>query len=348
MALIMVQGHVFDALLLPAERGAALYQAQLAFHGTTAPGFLFASGFVAGLPRAPLSLRASVRRARRLLFVLLVGYALHLPFFSLWKTGAEATTADRIALFGCDALQCIAATQLIVLALQWVLGRRWTVAAAVLAAGAIAVAPWAWGSPVFAGWPLPVAAYLDGGVGSRFPLLPYAAFVFAGGVAGAALGRQDEPTRRRRAWRYGAGLVALGIVLAILLQSRVDFWGPSPGYSCLRIGGLLILLRLVERAARAQLPGVHVLALLGHETLLVYTLHLYLVYGWLLGAAPLGSFAGRLGFASTLVVLVLMLPVLWAAAWSWHRAKVRAPHEAALALQLVCVMFLYEFVTRPW
>ena len=60
------------------------------FHGSTAPGFLFASGFVAGLPRAPLSLTASLRRARRLLFVLGVGYALHLPYFSLWKVLAEA------------------------------------------------------------------------------------------------------------------------------------------------------------------------------------------------------------------------------------------------------------------
>ena len=65
MALGMVQGHVMDALLTKASLAEPWYVFQLMFHGSTAPGFLFASGFVAGLPRAPLSLRASARRARR-------------------------------------------------------------------------------------------------------------------------------------------------------------------------------------------------------------------------------------------------------------------------------------------
>ena len=69
----MVQGHLAETLLSPAARADPLYQLQLLFHGSTAPGFLFASGFVAGLPRAPLSARASLRRARRLFFILGVG-----------------------------------------------------------------------------------------------------------------------------------------------------------------------------------------------------------------------------------------------------------------------------------
>src|SRR5262249_60740812 len=116
LALVMVQGHLCDSLLRPEIRAEAFYQFQTLFHGSTAPGFLFASGFVAGLPRAPLSPRAGVRRARRLLFVLLVGYALHLPYFSFWKT-ALASPADKAALFGCHARQVIAGTQLLALQL---------------------------------------------------------------------------------------------------------------------------------------------------------------------------------------------------------------------------------------
>jgi len=59
MALVMVQGHVLDTLLTPLARAEPLYVFQQMFHGSTAPGFLFASGFVAGLPRAPLSARAA-------------------------------------------------------------------------------------------------------------------------------------------------------------------------------------------------------------------------------------------------------------------------------------------------
>jgi hypothetical protein len=46
--------------------------------------------------------------------------------------------------------------------------------------------------------------------------------------------------------------------------------------------------------------------------------------------------------------LILMLPVLFAAAWLWHRLKVRAPREATLLLILVSTWFVFEYFTRPW
>ena len=97
MALVMVQGHVCDALLTPAALAERLYVFQQMLHGSTAPGFLFASGFVAGLPRAPLSLRAGAAPRAAALFVLAVGYYLHLPYFSLWKTlgGVDARPSVR-------------------------------------------------------------------------------------------------------------------------------------------------------------------------------------------------------------------------------------------------------------
>src|SRR6185503_13227727 len=209
MALMMVQGHIFDDLVSAPDRAATLYQFQLLFHGSTAPGFLFASGFVAGLPRAPLALRAALRRARRLLFVLGVGYFLHLPYFSFWKTLA-ATPAEKTALFACDALQAIAVTQLFVLGLQWLFRARWTVAAGGLAIAILALGPWIWASGIGARWPPALGAYLDTATGSRFPLFPFAAFVLCGTVAGATLGRTESRTRRKRTLYWGSGLVALG------------------------------------------------------------------------------------------------------------------------------------------
>ena len=82
------------------------------------------------------------------------------------------------------------------------------------------------------------------------------------------------------------------------------------------------------------LPGTEALALLGRETLLVFVLHLYLLFGGILGVAPLAAYAGRLDVAGACVALGLLVPLLLAAAW--------------LALKLVSVAFLYEFFTRPW
>ncbi len=348
MALAMVQGHVMDTLLTPEALARPWYVFQQMFHGSTAPGFLFASGFVAGLPRAPLSVRAGLRRARRLLFVLGVGYFLHLPYASLWKTLAVATPADRARLFACDALQVIAATQLFVLLLQALAGRSWTRWAGALAAGVIVASPLVWASGLSSRLPEVLAPWIDDRTGSRFPVFPFSAFVLAGTLAGATLGRAEPRLRHRREVAGGIGLLALGALLAWALAGRIEYWGASPAYVVVRLGGLLLLLRLVEAAAQAGMPGTRALALLGHETLLVYVLHLYLLFGGVFGSSPLTRWHGQLGFGGAAGALVLMLPVLLAAAWAWRTAKHRSPHEAQLVLVFLTTLFLYEFVVRGW
>lgn len=348
MALVMVQGHVCDLLLAETVRRTSLYELQLLFHGTTAPGFLFASGFVAGLPRAPLSPRAALRRARRLLFLLAVGYWLQLPYFSLGKT-LEASPAEKAALFACHALQLIAVVQLLVLVLQLAFPRRWTAVTGALSALVILAGPTLWASGLSLRLPAGLAPYLDERSGSSFPLFPYAAFVLAGTVAGATLGRQAAPERHRREIRAGLALLGLGLALSLLLRGRVDFWKISPGYVLLRLAFLLFLLRLVEAVASRGLAGTRPLVLLGRETLLVYVLHLMLLYGGVLfGPSPLLGLGDRLSFPAALGILGGMLPVLLAAAWAWNRAKAASPARAQLALAFASAWFSFAFLLRPW
>jgi fucose 4-O-acetylase-like acetyltransferase len=349
MALVMVQGHVFDQLVSAAARADRLYQLQVIFHGSTAPGFLFASGFVAGLPRSPLSLRASLRRARRLLFVLGTGYFLNLPYLSLWKTLARATPAEKAALLACNPLQLIAVTQLAVLVLQWIAGRRWVIVSAASALAVLIAGPFVWASGFSTRLPPFLAAYIDPSVApSQFPIFPFASFVLAGTAAGAWLGRTDRRTRRRRAMRAALVLAAAGGLVSLVLRGRVDFWTVSPGYALMRLAALMLLLVGVEgaciRAARLMRP----LALLGHETLLVYVLHLVILFGGVLGHSPLLVYQGKLGFGAAFLVLAAMLPVLYGAAWAWHRVKMREPHMARLALTYLAVLVAWEFLTRPW
>jgi uncharacterized membrane protein len=349
MALVMVQGHLFDSLLRPALRADPVYQFQVIFHGSTAPGFLFASGFVAGLPRAPLSFKASLRRARRLLFLLGVGYALHLPYLSLWKIVGQATPAEKAVALACQALHVIAVSQLFVIVLQWLAGRHWPLAAGLAAVAILAAGPFVWASGVSTRVPLVLGAYLDQQVApSQFPIFPFSAFVLAGTVAGGVLGRQDPERRRRRCVVGGLALVGLGAVLAVPLSGKVDFWSVSPAYALIRLGGLVLLLRLVEEVASREVPGTRALALLGHETLLVYVLHLYLLFGGVVGPAPLGALHGRLGFGQAFLLLALSIPVLLAAAWAWHRFKAHAPHEATLVLVFLGTVLVWELFTRPW
>jgi hypothetical protein len=107
-------------------------------------------------------------------------------------------------------------------------------------------------------------------------------------------------------------------------------------------------MRLVEALVAHGMPGTEALALLGRETLLVFVLHLYFLFGGITGAAPLARYAGGLDIAGACAALTVMVGVLLAAAALWRSAKQRAPREASLALTFVSVAFLYEFLTRPW
>ena len=348
MALLMLQGHLFDTLLRADIRADPIYQLQQLLHGSTAPGFLFASGFVAGLPRSPLSFKATVRRARRLLFVLGVGYALNLPYLSLWKT-LNATPEELRAGLACNALHVIAVSQLFVLVLQWMVGRHWVRVAGALALVVMAATPFVWSSGLSLRLPLLLGAYVDQAAAhSQFPVFPFSAFVLAGTAAGAALGRQDAAVRQRRAVLWGLGLIAAGIVVALLVRGVTDFWLTSPGYTLIRLGGLMLVLRAVEALAARQAPSLRALALFGHETLLVYVFHLYLLYGGVFSAAPLGDAVGRLGLAAAFFTLISMAVGLLGAAWLWHRLKMKASHEATLVLVFLGTVFLYEFLRRPW
>ena len=319
-------------------------------HGSTAPGFLFASGFVVGLPRAPLSLRAGLRRARRLLFVLAVGYCLHLPYFSLWKTLGASTSAERAALFACDALQVIAATQLFVLGLQALARRRWTAWAGGIALAIVAVTPLVWATGVAARWP-----EAAGTLARRSHRLALSGVPVLGLRAGRrARGRTARPCQRRVAPPARAGRRDRSWCCSALCWPGCSAAGSISGVrrrpTCfVRLGGLLLLLRLVEAAAATGHAVVRALALLGHETLLVYVLHLTLLFGGVFGPAPLVAWQGSLGFARREP----------RAAWRWSRccsappgsgarAKQRAPHEAQLLLVFLTIAFLYEFAVRPW
>jgi hypothetical protein len=163
------------------------------------------------------------------------------------------------------------------------------------------------------------------------------------------LGRKEARIRHKRELVWGGGLLLLGGLLSFPLAAYVDFWGVSPAYALMRLGGLLLLLRLVEAVTRYDFSGTRPLALLGHETLLVFVLHLHLLFGGVLGPnAPLTRYLGQLEWRATAGVLLLMLPILWLAALVWHRLKALWPHAAQQLLAFVTVLFLWEFFTRPW
>ena len=109
----MIQGHLFRAYLLPALRQQSWYKMHEVFHGFVAPGFLFVAGFAAFLSfhnkrQNYIHLDAAFfKRLRRILFVIAIGYWIHLPFLSLRKTLQFVRLGRAGDFLKVDILQCI-------------------------------------------------------------------------------------------------------------------------------------------------------------------------------------------------------------------------------------------------
>jgi len=123
----MLEGHACDAFLKDAIKQTEFYCLHGFFHGFVGPAFLFASGLAFGVATFKnweqyLSWSPQLRRRLiRFLGLILIGYALHLPFFSLRKTLYDSSSQEISTFLQVDALQCIGVSlltlQILVMAL---------------------------------------------------------------------------------------------------------------------------------------------------------------------------------------------------------------------------------------
>ena len=191
------------------------------------------------------------------------------------------------------------------------------------------------------GLPWPLESYINGvhNLGEPqpglFPIFPWTAFAFMGLAAGFFL--MSNWARERGAMTFvmaGAGGVAL-FYLARRLEAGpqiypvYDFWHTSPSFFLMRVGMLLIIMAasyLWCRWGAGQL-GFSPFIQLGQTSLLVYWVHLELVYGRLslLPKRRVGVGAASLGLL-TIYILMLLLSML--------RTRLKAHGERRPALSL--------------
>jgi uncharacterized membrane protein len=345
---LMISGHTSSALLASSYRQGDWIRIWEFQRGLTSALFLLLSGFafsVATTRHWTSHIRPSpalVKRLRRFGLFILLGYALHFPVRRFADLGT-ATDQQWRAFLSADVLQLIGVTfiavQLLVLIVQ---SRRvFMVVAFALAAVLVAVSPAMWRIDWTARLPLAVASYLSPGTGSQFPVFPWAGFVLIGAGAGQLYARWGAAHLIAFAnW----GMLLPGAVLILVAAnmdsnpvppSGVDDWGWVPGQMLLRTGVCLVLLGLVAHASRriGQLP--HVFGAVAQESLLVYFVHLCIVYGspWNSGLYQFYGEALAPG-ATVLAVIGVVLPMI-ALAWHWNGLKHHRPRLAqALAMAI--------------
>ena len=368
--IVMIETHVFGATLTPDITASGLFQVIKFVNGLVAPSFLFASGMAyAVTTRRKINDYLSFgwplfRQLGRLLFVLLIGYALHIPKFNYTHLRYEAGEEAWNIFWQADVLQCIAVSLLLLQILLLVLRserRLYNVIA--WATGIIlAATPLVWGTDFRTILPVPLAAYMNGLHESLFPLFPWSAFLFSGALAGyaytqardgdAATPGQDRVGSTMKRMAIGGVILIVASFplhfLSALVYPTYDFWRFSPAFTLLRTGIVLLLcagLFLQERT-RGVSPKSPV-TLMGRESLLVYATHLMLVYG----KFGYFTFADRVqhsfGYGEASLAALLLIGAMYVLALVWTKIKAAPPPRRRIVQGVVLAAFVLVFFFGP-
>lgn len=358
---IMVQGHTFTAITEPSARAALLFGYHDALHGLTAPMFSFASGFAFGLAtlRALESgpMRGPVVRTRfeRYATLVFLGYLMHLKAPSL---RALVATPDAIAAgwLVVDTLQCIGVTLAVaqLVACFARSSRAYLLAIGALLAFVVLAAP-SIDRLSLDHLPLPIAAYLNGRTGSRFPLFPWAGYVLVGILATRLFTdaerrlRAGAPLRVFTLAALAAGACYLGTSHAPDLLSPRSYWIASPWLFLGRTSGLLAVLGLVTLVAprlEPRLPATLRASVrtLSTETLTVYVAHLGVLYGTPFTRSLKNRFERDASVPTSSLIAVAILVFSIAFAFAWRRLKEHKPVETTTARRGSIAFIVARFV----
>lgn len=356
---VMVLGHSIDAVLSPDARTTEMFRLYDAVRGFTAPVFLFVSGLAFTIATEKrwqeyrVFGRITIRRVLRLLLLLAVGYVLHFPFFSLSKLLHNTTPAEYAGFFQVDVLHCLAVTLLFLQGIVLVTRtpRTFALTASVAGGLVVALAPVLWEinfAPLVS--PL-LSPYLNQQQLSIFPLFPFSGFLIGGAVVGHLFLEARAAGRERRFFdRMLAASVlaaAFGLLFDLVPVSILphhDYWKASPNFFLIRFGMVLLLTGAFSYLRRIPQEMTRHVVVLGQASLLVYVVHLVLVYGSAANSG-LAQILGRhlsalqsLGVGVVVLLCMLLLVHLWNFLRSHHTAHARLV-QLALASSLLFLFF---------
>ena len=349
----MLYGHTVSALLAPAHQSGTWFQVWQFQRGLTSSLFLLLSGFafsIATSRRWASHLQwsgALVKRVRRFALFVVLGYALHFPAARFADLPAVTGPGWR-SFLAVDVLQLIGVTfigvQLLVLAART--RHAFTLASVLLAGAALAATPLIWNVDWAARLPIWLAAYLSPSTGSLFPLFPWVVFVLVGAGLGQIYGRWGASHLARYA--NAALLVPGGVMLALsLLAGRpiAALFGPGPGQFVpgdvlARAGACLVILGVIAHVSRRITRLPHMFGAVAQESLLIYFVHLCIVYGSVWNPGLAQAYGPTLSPGQTVLVVVLLMLSMVGLAWYWNWWKHVRPRAARWTMVAVWALLV--------
>lgn len=328
--LIMIQCHTFNSLARMDLRESGPYVLTQFIGGMAAPLFLFMAGMTFGFQMESMERRELPAGRRWVLSMRRAGYILGIAFlFRLTNWAAALPQADWHEIIKVDILNCMAVAMMVFsLAARFDAAGRARFGAGLalaiaVAAPLVAGLPWGWAPEL-------LRQYLTPSGRGHFAFFPCASYVGFGLTLGTLVKRSSEE-RIDRLMRWSA-LLGFGLVFGSQYFSNLpysfypqsNFWTTSPALILIRLGVMLLIMGAAYLwTSFTVVPRWSWIQILGKNSLMVYWVHVMLVYGDL--AKPLKrtlDIPGTWLVTGVVTALMLGLSVAWMR-WKAYRAAKR-------------------------
>ena len=328
--LIMIQSHTFNSFTRLDLRDSGPYILSQFVGGLAAPLFLFMAGMTTAFQMESLERRESSRLRRWRTALKRAGYILLIAFtfrFTNWAFGIPHASASE--MLRVDILNCMG-VGMAVLAIAAVFPSprrvRFTVLAGVAIAGVspfMANLDWSWSPALLRDYLVPLPNR------GHFPFFPLAAYLAFGMALGTIVKREAaEKFDRLMQWSVWIGFAMIFTAqyfsnLPYSIYPRSNFWLDSPALVVIRVGIILLLM------AGAYLWTEYVagkgwswMQTLGKNSLMVYWVHVTIVYG-----AVVRPIKRALSIPATALaaVIVTLMMIAMSAMWLQYRPKRKSP-----------------------
>ena len=324
--LMMVEGHTIDTFLSDQYRtfDSTLFSIWFTIRGFTAPIFMFTSGvaftYLLRSVKEPFFQNPRVQKGfLRFLTLVVIGYLLRYPTFSVLDFSV-VTREQWMGFFTVDALHLIGFGLLFILGLSYISEKLKIGDFTIFSIGAL----FFFGMFNFTetiNWanylPIPFAGYLYHGTGSYFPFFPWAGYVICGGMLGSYLAHNpDSFTSTKfslRLFYIGAGILILSQIIEAaedIFYGKEEFWTDNFYVITLRLGGIILLNSFMSFVALKLKNIPEFVKQVGRHTLLVYSVHVIILYGsaWVPGLNLI--FSRRMDVFSSIVSAIIIVVLM--------------------------------------
>ncbi len=346
--LVMIEVHVFNAFLSPEFSNTKWFAILNFINGLVAPSFLFVSGFAFQVSsNSKLDVMRQIgkpflKKIARMFQIILIGYALHLPFFSLSRILNNSNPQLLSGFFAVDVLQCIGVGLLFLFLLRLLI-KSDTFYHYILITTLLFVmilSPFVW-QINFTNWFHPFFAnYFNRLNGSLFPIFPWLNFILAGAIFAkyfveSRLNGNEEAFIKKTAF-VGLGLLIFGhLFFSNFIPIHLRIFLPHPIFYFERLGYVLSLFVVCWFWDKKLTSGKSFVLKASSESLLIYWLHLIIIYRQFYDGIGLANGIGKtLGLVDVILATIILIALMLVAANIWYWAKREYPKQSSLFVKI--------------